>query len=89
LDTEVGHALVRIFSLFIEPSRTSPLAEFHVGRSRVVVWANGKISGLNAGAFGGVAGLFALFFFSDVPRVKKDILQVRAHSIEDAIQPEY
>jgi hypothetical protein len=25
--------------------------------------------------FGGVAGFFALFFFSDIPRVKKDIVQ--------------
>lgn len=34
-------------------------------------------SGMTAGAFGGVFGLFALFFFGDVPRVKKDILEVR------------
>jgi hypothetical protein len=26
------------------------------------------------GAFGGVAGFFAVFFFSDVPRVRKDIV---------------
>jgi len=32
--------------------------------------------GITLGAFGGVAGFFALFFFSDVPRVRKDIMQV-------------
>ena len=26
-------------------------------------------------SFGGVAGFFALFFFSDIPRVRKDIVQ--------------
>lgn len=31
--------------------------------------------GLTLGAFGGVAGFFALFFFGDVPKVRKDILQ--------------
>ncbi|KAI9704746.1 MAG: hypothetical protein M1836_006526 [Candelina mexicana] len=31
--------------------------------------------GMTAGAFGGVFGFFALFFFADVPRVRKDILQ--------------
>lgn len=33
-------------------------------------------SGVTLGGFGGVAGFFALYFFSDVPRVRKDILQV-------------
>lgn len=28
-----------------------------------------------AGGFGGVAGIFALFFFAEVPRVSKDIMQ--------------
>jgi len=28
-----------------------------------------------AGSFGAVAGFFALYFFSDVPRVRKDIFQ--------------
>jgi hypothetical protein len=37
-------------------------------------------SGITLGAFGGVAGFFALFFLSGVPRVKRDILQVRQHS---------
>jgi len=36
---------------------------------------NGSISGLTAATFGGVAGIFALFFFSEVPKVKKDIMQ--------------
>ncbi|KAG0649413.1 hypothetical protein D0Z07_4118 [Hyphodiscus hymeniophilus] len=31
--------------------------------------------GITLGAFGGVAGVFALFFFSDIPRVRKDIMQ--------------
>ncbi|KAJ9618489.1 hypothetical protein H2203_009086 [Taxawa tesnikishii (nom. ined.)] len=30
--------------------------------------------GVTAAGFGGVAGIFALFFFGDVPRVRKDIL---------------
>jgi Ubiquinol-cytochrome-c reductase complex subunit (QCR10) len=33
-------------------------------------------SGVIGGSFAGVAGLFALFFFSDVPKVRKDIMQV-------------
>ncbi|RKF54979.1 QCR10 domain-containing protein [Golovinomyces cichoracearum] len=40
---------------------------------------NGKpdrdVSVLTLGAFGGVAGFFALFFFGDVPRVRKDIYE--------------
>ncbi|MCJ1368157.1 hypothetical protein MMC16_007298 [Acarospora aff. strigata] len=28
-----------------------------------------------AAGFGAVAGIFALFFFSDVPKVRKDIMQ--------------
>ncbi|MCJ1255513.1 hypothetical protein MMC24_003329 [Lignoscripta atroalba] len=31
--------------------------------------------GITAGSFGAVAGIFALFFFSDVPKVRKDIMQ--------------
>ncbi|OCK76376.1 hypothetical protein K432DRAFT_385491 [Lepidopterella palustris CBS 459.81] len=31
--------------------------------------------GMTAGAFGGVAGIFLIFFFSDLPRVRKDIMQ--------------
>jgi hypothetical protein len=31
---------------------------------------------MTLGAFGGVAGFFALFFFSDVPKVRNDIMQV-------------
>jgi Ubiquinol-cytochrome-c reductase complex subunit (QCR10) len=30
---------------------------------------------MTLGGFGGVAGFFALFFFSDIPRVRKDIWQ--------------
>ncbi|PSK57921.1 hypothetical protein B9Z65_9123 [Elsinoe australis] len=30
--------------------------------------------GLQAGAFGAVAGFFALFFFGDVPKVRNDIM---------------
>jgi hypothetical protein len=35
--------------------------------------------GVTLGAFGGVAGFFALFFFSDIPRVRKDIVTVCWH----------
>jgi hypothetical protein len=35
-------------------------------------------SGMTLGAFGGVAGFFALFFFRDVPKVRRDIYQVCA-----------
>ncbi|OCK95495.1 uncharacterized protein K441DRAFT_658173 [Cenococcum geophilum 1.58] len=31
--------------------------------------------GTTAGAFAGVAGIFALFFFAEVPRVRIDIMQ--------------
>lgn len=34
-------------------------------------------SATTAGSFGVVAGVFALFFFSEVPKVRKDIMQVR------------
>ncbi|KAL9118194.1 MAG: hypothetical protein Q9187_005265 [Circinaria calcarea] len=33
-------------------------------------------AGITAGSFGAVAGFFALFFFSDVPKVRTDIMQV-------------
>lgn len=32
-------------------------------------------SGVTAGGFGAVAGIFALFFFADVPKVRNDIMQ--------------
>ncbi len=32
-------------------------------------------SGVLAGGFGGVAGIFALFFFAEVPKVRVDIMQ--------------
>lgn len=32
-------------------------------------------SGTIAGSFGVAAGIFAVFFFGEVPRVRKDILQ--------------
>ncbi|KAL2349650.1 ubiquinol-cytochrome-c reductase complex subunit-domain-containing protein [Cryomyces antarcticus] len=31
--------------------------------------------GITAGSFGAVAGIFALFFFAEVPKVRKDIMQ--------------
>jgi hypothetical protein len=34
-----------------------------------------QYSGTTAGAFAGVAGIFALFFFAEVPRVRIDIMQ--------------
>ena len=33
-------------------------------------------SGITAGSFGVVAGIFLLQFFSDVPKVRTDIMQV-------------
>jgi hypothetical protein len=33
-------------------------------------------SGYTAASFGVAAGVFAVFFFSGVPRVRKDILEV-------------
>lgn len=38
------------------------------------------LSGLTAASFGVAAGVFALFFFSDVPKVRNDILLVRIFS---------
>jgi hypothetical protein len=32
-------------------------------------------SGMTAGSFGAVAGIFALFFFAEVPKVRTDIMQ--------------
>ncbi|THX43514.1 hypothetical protein D6D10_01096 [Aureobasidium pullulans] len=32
-------------------------------------------TGTTAAGFGAVAGIFALFFFADIPRVRKDIMQ--------------
>ncbi|MCJ1444319.1 MAG: hypothetical protein MMC23_004821 [Stictis urceolatum] len=50
-----------------------------------------KQIGMTAASFGGVAGLFALFFFSDVPRVRKDIMQklpiIGDHFVKD-VPPE-
>jgi hypothetical protein len=37
--------------------------------------ANCHDSGVVAGGFGASLGLFALFFFGEVPRVRKDIFQ--------------
>ncbi|KAI9839323.1 MAG: hypothetical protein M1819_003318 [Sarea resinae] len=31
--------------------------------------------GITGASFAGVAGIFALYFFSDVPRVRRDIMQ--------------
>ena len=36
---------------------------------------NDGYRGITAVSFGAMAGLFALFFFSDLPRVRKDIMQ--------------
>jgi hypothetical protein len=37
---------------------------------------------MTLGAFGGVAGVFAVFFFSDIPRFRKDVMQVCALPIK-------
>jgi len=42
------------------------------------IWVvNGIYSGITAGGFGMVGAIFGLQFFSDVPKVRKDICQVR------------
>lgn len=41
-------------------------------------------SGVTIGSFGAVAGIFALFFFSEVPKVRKDIMQVWLQYSRDA-----
>lgn len=33
-------------------------------------------SGFTLAGFGGVAGVFALFFFTDIPRVRRDVITV-------------
>jgi len=33
-------------------------------------------SGLTLGGFGAVTGFFAIYFFSDVPRLRKDVMVV-------------
>ena len=38
-----------------------------------------KNSGITAGSFGFAGLMFALQFFSEVPKVRKDIMQVCAH----------
>lgn len=37
---------------------------------------SGIYSGITAGSFGVVGGVFVLFFFADVPKVRTDIMQV-------------
>ncbi|TQS38095.1 hypothetical protein Golomagni_01408 [Golovinomyces magnicellulatus] len=63
-------------------------------RSQIACRFNGRadhdVSVLTLGAFGGVAGFFALFFFGDVPRVRKDIYEkipVFGHYFEKKIPP--
>ncbi|KAI4754161.1 hypothetical protein E4T52_13718 [Aureobasidium sp. EXF-3400] len=50
-----------------------------------------SFSGTTAAGFGAVAGIFALFFFADVPKVRKDIMQkvpfIGSHFIKE-IAPE-
>ena len=46
----------------------------------------GAYRGTSLGAFGGVAGLFALFYLSGVPRVRKDILEVTSIWQPQAVQ---
>lgn len=60
------------------PCRTCSFADEFCAGWPWVDWADENPRGLTLGAFGGVAGFFALFFFSDIPRVRKDILIVSA-----------
>lgn len=41
-----------------------------------------RYRGLTLGGFGSAAGVFALFFFSDIPRVRHDIMMVCWNSVE-------
>jgi hypothetical protein len=39
-------------------------------------WADIENSGLTLGGFGAVTGFFVVFFFSDIPRLRKDVMTV-------------
>ncbi|KAJ4287552.1 hypothetical protein N0V90_012255 [Kalmusia sp. IMI 367209] len=55
-------------------SRFGP--QYKIARNFHGFTANHAIKyGTLAAGFGGVAGFFALFFFAEVPRVRKDIMQ--------------
>ncbi|KUJ10393.1 uncharacterized protein LY89DRAFT_740109 [Mollisia scopiformis] len=55
----------------------SPYGPKYTVNANVAGWTFKSASrlGMTLGAFGGVAGFFALYFFSDVPKVRKDIWQ--------------
>ncbi|KAE8450485.1 hypothetical protein EG329_006215 [Mollisiaceae sp. DMI_Dod_QoI] len=56
----------------------SPYGPKYTVNANVAGWtlkSVSRLSGMTLGAFGGVAGFFALYFFSDVPKVRKDIWQ--------------
>lgn len=40
-------------------------------------------SGMTLAGFGATAGFFALFFFGEIPIVRKDILSVRSQRLDD------
>ncbi|GAB7352916.1 hypothetical protein MBLNU459_g3501t1 [Dothideomycetes sp. NU459] len=61
-----GISFGRAVKLYVNPSPSLYMAcAFERVRRR----------GVTAGGFGAVAGIFALFFFSDVPKVRNDIMQ--------------
>ncbi|KIN08181.1 hypothetical protein OIDMADRAFT_16530 [Oidiodendron maius Zn] len=66
-----GNVIARTY-----PKYKSPYGPKYVELPNVNGWtvrSAAKLGGTLA-AFGGVAGFFALFFFGEVPRVRKDIL---------------
>ncbi len=64
----------------LPPDPALPLHDHHLDEStQIYAWRRGARltidSGVTLGAFGAVTGVFALFFFADIPRVRKDIMQ--------------
>ncbi|PMD20169.1 hypothetical protein NA56DRAFT_646695 [Hyaloscypha hepaticicola] len=55
----------------------SPYGPKYTVQTNLRGWTFKSVSrlGMTLASFGGVAGFFALFFFSDIPRVRKDIVQ--------------
>ncbi|KAH8775100.1 ubiquinol-cytochrome-c reductase complex subunit-domain-containing protein [Hyaloscypha finlandica] len=55
----------------------SPYGPKYTVQNNLRGWTFKSVSrlGMTLAGFGGVAGFFAVYFFSDVPRVRKDIWQ--------------
>ncbi|RDW90966.1 hypothetical protein BP5796_02131 [Coleophoma crateriformis] len=70
--TALSGAVRRGYSTYQSPYGPKYTVPFNVAGWTVKSFTN---LGMTLAGFGGVAGFFALFFFSDIPRVRKDILQ--------------